>query len=97
MKSLMSRYNNWLFRRADRRTLCGVSVGIVSGSHYDEDTAFAKVGNALELLSQYNAAVLGHLCRHVTGILVWETSWVWRSGKLPAGLLSATGASCTTG
>jgi hypothetical protein len=63
----------WLFRRAERRTILGVSVG-VPGPRREREPMFEKITAALELLRQHDARRLDWLHQYADGVFVFGTT-----------------------
>ena len=69
-RSLESRFWRWLFRRAERRTIFEIPMGLL-GPRSDRDLAFQKIAAAFELLRRYDSRRLGWLRDDADGILVF--------------------------
>lgn len=62
-----------LFRRAVRRRVHGLTVGVAADS-CDAETAFDRVAAGLDLLARHQPSIVARLRQDAQGILVWEVS-----------------------
>lgn len=61
----------YLFKTSDKKTVCGILVGVRSSTDEDQALAFERIENALKLIDTYDSRRFAQIQRYVKNIFVF--------------------------
>lgn len=98
-RAFTNRFWRWLFRRAAKRVIGGIEVGILWRAEKGRDRLFQKVAEALSLIHEHDPRCLSRLRAHADGVLVFGSRGylgTWVPGARLVVLKEAYAASVST-